>query len=70
VANEGKILFVVSAETEQKVLEALKKNKYGTDAAVIGEVNSETKGKVCLRTMLGTTRIIDMPTAEQLPRIC
>ena len=70
VANEGKILFIVSPDSEEKALDCLRKNKYGVNAQVIGEVNEENIGKVCLKTRLGTTRIIDMPTAEQLPRIC
>ena len=42
----------------------------GERAAVIGEVKSEHPGRVVMKTFLGTSRIIDMPTGDLLPRIC
>ena len=70
IANEGKAVIIAAPEDAEAVLESLKKNEYGADAAVIGGVTSENAGRVCLKTTLGVTRIVDMLTAEQLPRIC
>ncbi len=70
LANEGKVIILVKASDEAKVLQILKNNEYGAKAETIGEVTEENVGKVCLKTILGVTRIIDMPTAEHLPRIC
>ncbi len=70
LANEGKAIIIVSPEDEQKVLSVLKKNEYGKNAASIGEITTAHPNKVCLKTLLGITRIVDMLTAEQLPRIC
>ncbi len=70
VANEGKALFIVKAEKAEDVLNILKKNKYGKSSTIIGSVNKDFPGKVCINTILGVTRIVDMPRAEQLPRIC
>lgn len=70
IANEGKVIMVVAAEAEDAVLSALRKNEYGARAATIGEITEDNAEKVCLRTRYGVTRIIDMMTAEQLPRIC
>ena len=48
-------------------------NKYGVDAAIVGEVAEmvpERGPKVYLETPLGSKRILDMLVGEQLPRIC
>jgi len=42
----------------------------GKDAQLIGTVKQENPGLVTMRTALGTTRIVDMLAADQLPRIC
>jgi hydrogenase expression/formation protein HypE len=42
----------------------------GREARVIGEVSAKPKGMAVLRTMIGGERILDMPTGEDLPRIC
>ena len=70
VANEGKCLVVASDEDAGKVLRAMKKDKYGKNSRIIGELTSDNPGKVLLRTRVGGTRIISMLTGEQLPRIC
>jgi hydrogenase expression/formation protein HypE len=70
LANEGKALVVVGKDNADKAIATLKKNKYGKDATIIGEITSENAGKVCLKTRLGVVRIVDMPVGEQLPRIC
>jgi hydrogenase expression/formation protein HypE len=48
----------------------MRKNKYGRDAAIIGEVTEGNPGRVIMKTKFGTSRIIDMLTGEALPRIC
>ena len=68
IANEGKVVIVVSAHDDDKVCEILKEDSLG--AAIIGEVIREPKGKVCLKTVIGGTRVIDMLVGDQLPRIC
>jgi len=70
LANEGKLLAVVSENDAAKILETIQKNKYGKEAAIIGEVVENNPGKVFIKTSIGGTRIVDMLTGEQLPRIC
>ena len=70
VANEGKMVAVVPSEDAERVVSRMKKLRYGTDSAIIGEVTAENPGRVVLKTKLGTTRIVDMLTGELLPRIC
>ncbi|MEZ5082827.1 MAG: hydrogenase expression/formation protein HypE [Bacteroidales bacterium] len=70
VANEGKVMMVVDKDDADKVLKALRNNELGKEAAIIGEVVEEHKGKAWLTTGIGGRRIIDMLAGEQLPRIC
>jgi len=70
IANEGKVVIVVSAHDAERVYDILKEDSLGRDAAIIGEVVIEPKGKVCLKTVIGGTRVIDMLVGDQLPRIC
>ena len=70
LANEGKIIAVVPAESVEKILSVMRGNVYGRHAAQIGEVVANSAGKVGLRTALGSVRIVDMPAGELVPRIC
>ncbi len=70
VANEGKLIAIVAPDDADKILSKIKRNKYGTEAAIIGEVTDQHKGKVILKTRLGASRILDMLSGELLPRIC
>ena len=70
VANEGKLIAVVSAEIADAVLARMRENVYGRDACFIGEVKSDPPGIVSMKTGFGGTRIVDMLAGEQLPRIC
>jgi hydrogenase expression/formation protein HypE len=70
VANEGKLVAIVPPEDADKVLKAMRKHKYGKDAAIIGEVMAEHPGRVVMKTVLGASRIVDMLVGDLLPRIC
>lgn len=70
VANEGKLIAIVKATIADKVVDRMKQHKYGKDAGIIGEVKAAPAGIVSMITGLGGTRIVDMLTGEQLPRIC
>jgi hydrogenase expression/formation protein HypE len=70
VANEGKMIAIVGREDSEAVLKAMRANRYGIDSAIIGEITSEHKNRVVLRTALGARRIVDMLSGELLPRIC
>jgi len=70
LANEGKVVAVVAEEVAEIILQRMKAHPLGRDAAIIGEVREEPRGKVILRTRIGLTRIMDMMVGEPLPRIC
>lgn len=73
VANEGKIVAVVPPEEADAALAAMRADRYGADAAIIGEVEQPSAPgghTVRLETPFGSRRILDMLVGEQLPRIC
>jgi len=70
LANEGKVLIVVSAGEEKRVLEILRSDPLGKCSEIIGEIIPDKNGLVVLNTSVGGRRILDMPSGEQLPRIC
>lgn len=70
VANEGKVLVILPRKSADRALTALKASKYGAEAALIGEVTEAPPGRVLMKTVLGSTRVVDMLAGEMLPRIC
>jgi hydrogenase expression/formation protein HypE len=70
VANEGRfIAFVPEAEGE-RALAILRSHPLGAEACIIGRVEAKQRSLVMMRNSIGTHRIIDMLSGEQLPRIC
>ena len=70
VANEGKLIAIVAPEAAASVLQAMRQHPLGREAQIIGTVNNSHPGMVVMRTPLGTTRVVDMLSGDQLPRIC
>jgi len=70
VANEGKILVILSEEDADEVLSIMQSHESGRESRLIGRVGSEYSGLLHLETTIGSTRIVDMISGEQLPRIC
>jgi hydrogenase expression/formation protein HypE len=70
VANEGKLVAIVAPESAEYVLAAMRSHRLGQRAELIGTVTDAHPGVVAMRTLIGTTRIVDMLAGDQLPRIC
>ena len=70
VANEGKLLAIVAREDADCVLSAMRGHPLGGQAAIIGEVVADHPGFIVMETDIGGTRVVDMLSGEQLPRIC
>ncbi len=70
IANEGKLVALVPAESAEAVLEAMRAQAYGRQAAIIGHVTEAHPGLVTARTAIGGQRVVDLPAGELLPRIC
>ncbi len=71
IANEGKLVAFVAPADADRVVSAMRKNGYGRDAAIIGEVQEpDATPCVVMKTVLGSSRLIDMLVGDLLPRIC
>ena len=70
IANEGKLVAMVAHEDAESVLKTMRSTRYGEDAVIIGKITTEPRGRVLLKTSLGSTRMVDMLAGEMLPRIC
>ena len=70
LASEGRVVVVVDQNEAEKVLRVMRKHPLGKRAEIIGNVIKEFPGRVILKTRFGSERFIEMPSGQQLPRIC
>ena len=70
VANEGRFVAFVPASAAERALELMRAHEVATAAVQIGKVTERTSPLVALKSAIGVNRILDMPSGEQLPRIC
>ena len=70
VANEGRFIVFAPAAAEGKALEILRRHEVSRSAARIGTVQAGSPGLVTIRSRIGSQRILDLLSGEQLPRIC
>lgn len=70
VANEGKLIAIVAPGEADAAIATMRKHPLGKETAMIGEVTTEHPGFVVMTTRVGGTRVVDMLSGEQLPRIC
>lgn len=70
VACEGRFVVFLPAAQAERALEILRGHPEAPAPAVIGEVTDGGTARVVLRSAIGASRILDMPSGEQLPRIC
>ena len=70
VANEGKLICICAPEDAGRLLTVMQDNRFGRQAAIIGEVVDDPHGFVQMETSFGGSRIVDWLAGEQLPRIC
>lgn len=70
LANEGKIVMITEKDAQNEILKHLRKCPFGAKSEIVGEITTENKGTVILKTTIGGGRILDMLIGDQLPRIC
>ena len=70
VANEGRLVAFVAAKDAGRALEVMRGHEASRGAAAVGNVTGQSKPLVVLKSRIGANRILDMPSGEQLPRIC
>jgi hydrogenase expression/formation protein HypE len=70
IANEGKLVAVVTSASADVVLAAMRAHPCGAKAARIGVVQEDAHRFVQMTTRLGGRRMVDWLSGEPLPRIC
>lgn len=76
IANEGRFVAIVPSDLAEKALAIIRAESPNQECRIIGQVQKIEKtscgfaGMVTLTTKIGSSRLIDMLSGEQLPRIC
>jgi hydrogenase expression/formation protein HypE len=70
LANEGTFVLAIRKDHAQKAIEILKSFEVCTMASIVGEVTQKYPQKVILKSPWGTSRFLETPNGELLPRIC
>jgi hydrogenase expression/formation protein HypE len=70
VACEGRFVAFVAARDAERALQIMNRHAAGAGSAAIGKVTDSSAPLVTLKSAIGASRILDMPSGEQLPRIC
>ena len=70
VANEGKLIAIVEEQHTEIVMEAMRGERYGEESTIIGAVTDDPPGRVLMKTLIGSHRVVDELSGEMLPRIC
>jgi hydrogenase expression/formation protein HypE len=70
LANEGRFIAIVPEHETVRALDILNRHAVSSGAMRIGQVPEKPVGLVTMKSRLGTERILDLLSGEQLPRIC
>jgi hydrogenase expression/formation protein HypE len=70
VANEGRFVAFVPAADAERAQQIMRDHQVGAGSTLIGKVTGHCQPLVVLKSRIGASRILDMPSGEQLPRIC
>jgi hydrogenase expression/formation protein HypE len=70
VACEGRFLAIVPGDRAEEAVAAVRSQPGGEGARRIGSVVADDPGRLVLCTRIGTHRLLERLTGEQLPRIC
>ena len=70
IANEGRFICFVPFGQAEKALNIMRSHPLGKGASIIGETLGGTSGIVSMKSKIGSMRMVDMLSGEQLPRIC
>ena len=71
IANEGCFALFIPEPDSEQALAFLHHHELGKQARIIGKVaDTHDKGMVTIETAMGISRVLDLFSGEQLPRIC
>jgi hydrogenase expression/formation protein HypE len=70
LANEGRFVVMVPEKQAAHALQIMRDHAVSSGACRIGSVTEAPASLVTVESCIGTRRILDMHSGEQLPRIC
>jgi len=70
LACEGRLVAIAAAERAPALLAAMRAHPQGREAAIIGELAGDGRGRVYLENSFGGGRVLGLVSGVQLPRIC
>lgn len=70
VANEGRFCAILPEAGAARALEILRGCEVSRGAVLAGRVTGDARPRVVLQSRAGGRRVLDLPSGEQLPRIC
>jgi len=70
VANEGRFAAFIPERDQKRALAVMRQHPSGQASCVIGKVTDDARPLVIMKSKIGATRVVDMLSGEQLPRIC
>jgi hydrogenase expression/formation protein HypE len=70
VACEGRFAAFVPESESERALQIMGAHPVGVGSCRIGKVTDQRTSRVLLKSSIGAQRILDLPSGEQLPRIC
>ena len=68
--SQGKLVAICDRQDAARLLETMRADPNGKDAAIIGEITADEHRFVQIETVFGGKRILDWLVGEALPRIC
>ncbi|MDQ1298068.1 MAG: hydrogenase expression/formation protein HypE [Campylobacterota bacterium] len=69
-ANEGTFILAIHPFDAQRAIDVLHRFQMSTNAAIIGRATTYKAGRVILKSAWGSSRYLERPKGELLPRIC
>lgn len=70
VANEGRFVAFIAPSHAERALDIMRSHPLGEGASIIGQVSEDSSSLVTMKSKIGASRIVDLLSGEQLPRIC
>ena len=70
MANEGRMVAFVPLDVSEPAVKIMRGLEIGRGSVAIGKVTGDNRARVTLKTRIGSSRIVEMFSGEQLPRIC
>lgn len=70
LANEGRFIAIVPEAQAERALDIMRRHQVSSNAALIGHISESPASCATLLSRIGTKRVLDMLSGEQLPRIC